>query len=96
MSFEQLTKIVVDVIKTIENLKVIKRIEEYTELNSNITFKGEKTGNEFVITVKIDENDNVEIDGNVSFIDKIKLLVNDFYEYRQKKDNTIATVYNQA
>jgi hypothetical protein len=87
MSFEQLKNIAAEVIKTIENLKVIKRIEEYTELNSNITFKGEKTENEFVITVKIDENDNVTIDGNVSSIDKIKLLVNDFYEYRQKQDN---------
>lgn len=87
MSFEQLTKIVAEVIKTIENLKAIKNIEEYTELNSNITFKGEKTGEEFVITVNIDENDNVEIDGDVSFIDKIKLLVKDFYEYRQKQDN---------
>lgn len=75
-------EILTEVITTIESLKAIKQVEDYVEINSNITFKGNKTGKEFVISVKIDEQDNVIVDGDVSFINIIRDAVNDYYVQR--------------
>lgn len=75
-------EILKEVIISIESLKAIKEIEGYVEINSNITFKGNKTGKEFVISVKIDEQDNVIVDGDVSFINIIRDAVNDYYVQR--------------
>lgn len=79
MSTKHLINTLTEVIKVVDNLKAIKKIEEYTELNSNITFKGEDTGKEFVITVKINEDDKIEIDGDVSFINIIRDVIGDYY-----------------
>lgn len=79
MSTKHLINTLAEVIKVVDNLKAIKKIEEYTELSSNITFKGEDTGKEFVITVKINEDDKIEIDGDVSFINIIKDVIGDYY-----------------
>ena len=79
MSTKHLINTLAEVIKVVDNLKAIKKIEEYTELKSNITFKGEDTGKEFVITVKINEDDKIEIDGDVSFINIIKDVIGDYY-----------------
>lgn len=75
-------EILTEVITTIESLKAIKQVEDYVEINSNITFKGNETGKEFVISVKIDEQDNVIVDGDVSFINIIRDAVNDYYVQR--------------
>lgn len=79
MSTKHLINTLTEVIKVVDNLKAIKKIEEYTELSSNITFKGEDTGKEFVITVKINEDDKIEIDGDVSFINIIRDVIGDYY-----------------
>lgn len=73
-------EILTEVITTIESLKVIKQVEDYVEINSNITFKGKETGKEFVIAVKINEDDKIEVDGDVSFINIIRDAVNDYYD----------------
>lgn len=77
-------EILTEVITTIESLKAIKAVEDYVEINSNITFKGNKTGKEFVISVKIDEQDNVIVDGDVSFINVIREAVKDYYGRKQR------------
>lgn len=80
MNVEQLTNVITEVIKTIDCLKAVKVVEGYVELSSNITFKGEETGNTFIVTVKIDEEDKITVDGDVSVIDIIKDVVDKYYE----------------
>lgn len=87
MSTKHLINTLAEVIKVVDNLKAIKKIEEYTELSSNITFKGEDTGKEFVITVKINEDEKIEIDGDVSFINIIKDVIGDYYGEMNEKEN---------
>lgn len=87
MSTKHLINTLTEVIKVVDNLKAIKKIEEYAELNSNITFKGEDTGKEFVITVKINEDDKIEIDGDVSFINIIRDVIGDYYGEMNEKEN---------
>ena len=81
MTTENLKEVLTYVINSIENLKVIKHIQDYVTVNSDIRFKGNDTGKLVTINVQINEDDSVEITGgDAPFINIVQEAVKDYYK----------------
>lgn len=78
MTVENLKEIIVVVIKTAVTLQDLKKKDEYDEVGCDITFKGEKTGERKVITVSIDKDNEIKIDGDAPFLNVVQKAVQDY------------------
>lgn len=70
---------IVEVIKVIEYLRIVKKDKGYETIDSEIIMTGKKTGNECKVSIMIDEQDNITVDGDLPMMNIVKEAVKDYY-----------------
>ena len=80
MTQENFRSILTDVLRSVVALKEMIKTEDADtdKVCCEVRLKGEKSGDVKIITITVDKEENVNVDGDVLFIDVIKDAVNSF------------------